>query len=395
MNNHKDIISFIFISNSGLVCKIFRVSDDKKIVLIGESYSSSEGIQNGIVLNIDLASKSVRNCISEAEKKAKINLSEINILFEPANLLSTRVTKYKKLGGSKIYKEDISYLISEGKNQVLSNDVKRSILHTYNFNYVVDNVKFLSEPINIYADFFSHELSFLTLPKNIFKNITQVFNNCELKINRFLLNSFALGVENLTNEEINNGCLIINFENKNMNLIFFLMGSIIFYKTLPISIGHIIMDISKGCSLSLSEAQKIFQHYGIIEKIDLKKEKSKKNHYINKNFFTESKYRKISENLIFEIISSRSEEIIEFINKNINHSGLNLENLQKVYFYGNAYEVRGVEKFLSDNLQTFVENVDSSTNITFKGGLKIILEGHNTEAIPGNNQEKVKKFWFF
>ena len=395
MNNHKDIISFIFISNSGLVCKIFRVSDDKKIVLIGESYSSSEGIQNGIVVNIDLASKSVRNCISEAEKKAKINLSEINILFEPANLLSTRVTKYKKLGGSKIYKEDISYLISEGKNQVLSNDVKRSILHTYNFNYVVDNVKFLSEPINIYADFFSHELSFLTLPKNIFKNITQVFNNCELKINRFLLNSFALGVENLTNEEINNGCLIINFENKNMNLIFFLMGSIIFYKTLPISIGHIIMDISKGCSLSLSEAQKIFQHYGIIEKIDLKKEKSKKNHYINKSFFTESKYRKISENLIFEIISSRSEEIIEFINKNINHSGLNLENLQKVYFYGNAYEVRGVEKFLSDNLQTFVENVDSSTNITFKGGLKIILEGHNTEAIPGNNQEKVKKFWFF
>ena len=395
MNNHKDIISFIFISNSGLVCKIFRVSDDKKIVLIGESYSSSEGIQNGIVLNIDLASKSVRNCISEAEKKAKINLSEINILFEPANLLSTRVTKYKKLGGSKIYKEDISYLISEGKNQILSNDVKRSILHTYNFNYVVDNVKFLSEPINIYADFFSHELSFLTLPKNIFKNITQVFNNCELKINRFLLNSFALGVENLTNEEINNGCLIINFENKNMNLIFFLMGSIIFYKTLPISIGHIIMDISKGCSLSLSEAQKIFQHYGIIEKIDLKKEKSKKNHYINKSFFTESKYRKISENLIFEIISSRSEEIIEFINKNINQSGLNLENLQKVYFYGNAYEVRGVEKFLSDNLQTFVENVDSSMNITFKGGLKIILEGHNTEAIPGNNQEKVKKFWFF
>ena len=67
------------------------------------------------------------------------------------------MTKYKKLGGSKIYKEDISYLISEGKNQVLSNDVKRSILHTYNFNYVVDNVKFLSEPINIYADFFSHK----------------------------------------------------------------------------------------------------------------------------------------------------------------------------------------------------------------------------------------------
>ena len=395
MNNHKDIISFILISNSGLVCKIFRVSDDKKIVLIGESYSLSEGIQNGIVVNIELASKSVRACISEAEKKSKINLSDIHILFEPTNLLSTRVTKYKKLGGSKIYKEDLSYLISEGKNQILSNDVKRNILHAYNFNYVVDNVKFLSEPINIYSDFFYHELSFLTLPKNIFKNITQVFNNCELRINRFILNSFALGVENLTNEEINNGCLMINFENKNTNLIFFLMGSIIFYKTLPISIGHIIMDISKGCSLSLSEAQKIFQYYGIIERIDLKKEKSKKKIYINQSFFTESKYRKISENLIFEIISSRSEEIVEFINKNINSSGLNLENLQKAYFYGNTYGVEGIEKFLSNNFEAFVENIDTSIDIAFKGGLKIILEGHNTEAIPENNQEKVKKFWFF
>ncbi len=395
MNNHKDIISFIFISNSGLVCKIFRISEDKKIVLIGESFSSSEGIHNGIILNIDLASRSVRNCISEAEKKAKVDLLEINILFEPINLLSTRVTKYNKLGGSKIYKEDISYLISEGKNQILSNDAKKNILHTYNFNYVVDNVKFLSEPINIYADFFSHELSFLTIPKNIFKNITQVFNNCELRIDRFLLNSFALGVENLTNEEINNGCLMINFESKNINLIFFLMGSIIFYKTLPISIGHIIMDLAKGCSLSLNESQKIFQHYGIVERIDLKNAKNKKNVYLNKSFFSESKYRKISENLIFEIISSRSEEIIEFINKNINYSGLNLENLQKVYFYGDIYGVEGVEKFLSENLQTFVENTDSFMDKTFKGGLKIILEGHNTEAIPENNQNKVKKFWFF
>ncbi len=111
--------------------------------------------------------------------------------------------------------------------------------------------------------------------------------------------------------------------------------------------------------------------------------------------FHGGKYRKISENLIFEIISSRSEEIVEFINKNINSSGLNLENLQKAYFYGNTYGVEGIEKFLSNNFEAFVENIDSSMDIAFKGGLKIILEGHNTEAIPGNNQEKVKKFWFF
>ena len=80
MNNHKDIISFILITNSGLVCKIFRVSDNKKIVLIGESYLSSEGIQNGIVVNIELASKSVRICISEAEKKAEISIKKINVI---------------------------------------------------------------------------------------------------------------------------------------------------------------------------------------------------------------------------------------------------------------------------------------------------------------------------
>ena len=57
--------------------------------------------------------------------------------------------------------------------------------------------------------------------------------------------------------------------------------------------------------------------------------------------------------------------------------------------------MEGIEKFLSNNLEAFVENIDTSIDIAFKGGLKIILEGHNTEAIPENNQEKVKKFWFF
>ena len=365
MNNQKDIISFILLSNSGLSCQIFRVNENKKINLIGQSISSPEGINNGIIVNVKLASKSIRHCISVAEKQAKINLSLIHILFEPKDLLLTRVSKYKKLGGSKIHTEDISFLINEAKNQILSNDMKKNILHTYNFNYVVDNIKFLSEPINIYSDFFFHELSFLTLPKNIFKNMTQVFDNCEITIGRFIFNPFALGVELLSNDEINNGCLIVNFDNQQTTLTIFKDASIIFYKSIPVTIGHIIMDLSKGCSLTLEESQQIIKNYGIMKATNFKKGKENKQSYLNKKFFIETKYRKISENLIFDIISARAEEIIEFLRKNIVSSGVNLGDLKKIYFYGSTYNIDDIHELLTNSFDLLTENIVSYMDATF------------------------------
>ena len=61
-------------------------------------------------------------------------------------------SKNKKINGSKIHKGDIEFLLKEAKKQLVLNDSKKSIVHIFNYNYIVDGKTFVEEPIGVYAD---------------------------------------------------------------------------------------------------------------------------------------------------------------------------------------------------------------------------------------------------
>ena len=65
------------------------------------------------------------------------------------NFFVQEVSKYKKIGGAKIEKDDISYLIKEGKNQIKLNNSEQSVIHIFNYNYFVDKKNFKNTPIGI------------------------------------------------------------------------------------------------------------------------------------------------------------------------------------------------------------------------------------------------------
>ena len=92
--------------------------------------------------------------------------------------------------------------------------------------------------------------------------------------------------------------------------------------TFPIGINHITKDISKVCSLNLDESENLRNN------IDFLFENNQKifdeNDYLKKIYFIDSSFRKISKNLILNVIKARLDEIFETIKKQIILSELNL-----------------------------------------------------------------------
>ena len=96
-------------------------------------------------------------------------LKKISVIVEQAEFLCTKFSKSRKIDGSKIQKNDIEFLLKEAKKQVILNDNRQSIIHIFNHNYIVDGKEFIEEPIGVYADYLSHEMTFITMPKNNIK----------------------------------------------------------------------------------------------------------------------------------------------------------------------------------------------------------------------------------
>ncbi len=114
--NSEDPIGIIELGNLNIKCLIFKINSDNAEIL-STSITPSEGLHNDVVVNLAKASTAIRTCISIAEKKAKISLRKINIVFEQPDFLCTKFSKHKKIDRSKIHKDDIEFVLKEAKKQ--------------------------------------------------------------------------------------------------------------------------------------------------------------------------------------------------------------------------------------------------------------------------------------
>ena len=397
-NNPKGIIE---LGNVNIKCIIFNINDNNTSEILSTSITKSEGIHNGVIVNVAKASNAIRACISTAEKIPKVSLKKINVVFEQPEFLCTKFSKHRKIDGSKIHKDDIEFLLKEAKKQVTLNDEKQSIIHIFNHNYIVDGKTFIEEPIDVYADYLSHEMTFISMPKNNIKNINQTFMDCDIEVERFISCTFALAAALLSNYELQSGSTLIDIGFEKTSLGLFKNLALVHSITFPIGINHITKDISKVCSLSLEESE------NIRDKIDFSFEKENnlfdENNNLKNIYFKNSNFRKISKFLIFNIVKSRLEEIFEMIKKQIVSTRSNSTFGQNLFIAGGGSNLFNLEKYCSNffklNIKKLGEN-DKNDNqeklsnnfASCLGALKIITDGWETEAIPepvNKNGEKI------
>ena len=400
--NSEDSIGIIELGNINIKCLIFKIKDNNESEILSTSITSSEGIHNGVVVNLTKASKAIRSCISIAEKKAKILLKKINVVLEGPEFLSTKFTKHKKINGSKIHKDDIDFLLKEAKKQLILNDKKQSIIHIFNHNYVVDGKAFSDEPIGVYADSLSHEITFITIPKNNLKNINQAFIDCDIEIERLISNTFALGAKLLNNKELEFGSILIDIGFEKISLGLFKNLTLVHSITLPMGIHHITKDISKVCSLSMDESVVIRNN------IDFSFQNNQnlfdENDYLKNSYFINSSFRKISKNLILNVIKARLDEIFETVKKQIIVPEFNLNSGIGFLLVGEGSYLPNIEKhcekFFGPRIKKLSDNNNEKETDLEKnfasclGALRIIKDGWETEAIPETVDKNAKNISF-
>ena len=397
-------IGVIELGNVSIKCLIFNISNDNTSEILSTSIADSEGIHNGVVVNLSKATNAIRSCISSAEKRASILLKKINVVIEQTEFLCTKFSKDRKINGSKIHEGDIEFLLREAKKQVVLNDSKQSIIHIFNHNYIVDGKEFIEEPIDVYADYLSHEMTFITMPKNNIKNIYQAFIDCDIEVERFISCTFALAAKLLNNNELQYGSTLIDVGFEKTSLGLFKNSAIVHSITFPIGANHITKDIAKVCSLSLEESDTIKNN------VDLSFQENtilfNKKGYLIDTYFINSTYRKISQSLILNVVKARLDEIFKIIKKQINLLGLNSTSGAKIFLVGGGSNLYNLEQYCSNLFETDVKKLESINNgndadeinenfNSCLGALKIIKDGWETEAIPAPANNNVGKMSFF
>ena len=385
LKNHPLI--FLEVKKNHLIFFAYKIDDNFDLKLLQTISIPAQGIENCQVTNFELAYKIINENIFLIEKKLNLTFKDLILIIDDFSSTIINCTGYKKLNGSQLVKENITYILNTIKSKIDESENKKIILHIFNSKYFLDKKKIENLPIGLFGNFYSHELSFFLADENNTKNFEQLINKCNLKLKKIISNSHLEGVHMINkNPELDT---FFKVEiNKNYSRIFYFENSALkFLQDFKFGNELIIKDISKILGFNNEAITNILENFKINELIE-------DNGFIEKKYFKNKNFRKIKKNLIFEIAKARVSEFSEiFIKKNINLSSFLRKNIS-IYLL-----VRDIEKIpiLEDIYRSqFSNNNDYKVNLIkdsfFKDksntAFKLVQYGWKKEAVPVVREKK-------
>ena len=379
----------ISLNDNQIIFFIISYNKNKDHKLIKSITVDSKGIQNGKIVDVEIVSRLIKKNINFIEDELDHYFSTASVIINPNNINCLNVSGYKKLNGSQVSKEDVTYILNDIKKSILSNEEQDSLVHLFNYSISLDSDNLENLPIGLFGEFYNQNMTFFLVNKNILKNIKLIFNNCGINIDRTILKPFVEGISFQLTNKTNTNFTTISLEYKNINISLFKNRSYAFTQDFDFGIDLIVKDISKLCSLKINEVD------FFLKEIDLKiLLENDEDSYLDKVFFSTSPYRKIKHRLILEIIVARLDELIEICyDKNSNLNYLRKSN-DTIYIIVDNFEYYKNIQFalqknkLIDSMFVFGKNIEDNSLFILNGAAELVSKGWDKEAIPSAQLKK-------
>tara|TARA_Y100001970_G_scaffold159268_1_gene194828 strand:+ start:16587 stop:17801 length:1215 start_codon:yes stop_codon:yes gene_type:complete len=370
------------IDNDQINYAVFILNEKLNYEILFKKNSKNAGLDKGKISNFIEAKNKINDDLEEIEKKTGKIFENIFVIINQTEISSTNFTVFKKLGGSKVEKRDIEYILNEAKNSVANNQKSNSILHILNSNYILDKTAQEGPPLNVFGDQLGLHTTFISVPKNNLKNIYSLFENCDLKVQRVISKQFVFGIDFLKKNNHLKNFLIVNFEKQLTNVSLYDSSSLVSLRIIPFGTNSIYNDVAQLCSLKINEIDNLFNEINFNSSLD--KEKS----YIEKKFFTETEYKKLTLSFVKDIVNARIKEMTNYsINMNKEASFM-LDKISKIYvFFQDESIYKNLGELFNKNLINFsnksgIELMSNNDFSALSGAAELIFKGWHREAIP-------------
>jgi len=378
---------FTIIGDSEITLISGRIDEKNNFELLEKLFFPIEGIGDNKILDLEKIINLIKKNTFLIEQKVNYIFKDIIIILDNLEISFLNFSGFKKLNGTQISKENITYLLNSLKSCVDEFEKSKKILHIFNSEYCLDKKKLDNLPIGLFGDFYSHELSFNLINKTDHKNLENIFKKCNLKIKKILLESFVRGsLINEKNPKVDT-FLYVQIKNENSKIFFVENNSIKFEQKFNFGTDIILKDISKITSLSSDTIKQVISDNENINKLFF-------DELLEEKYFINQQYRKIKKKLILEIAEARIQEICKiFYLKNINLKKkieaidlifLDVDDLKHFKCFHNTYK----NNFALNNTYGIKVVRKLSVEEIANKAINIVQFGWNKEVIPFTKSKK-------
>ena len=263
----------------------------------------SSGIKKGDVSDIEKLSFTIKSCIQSLKKETNIEIKEVYVGINSINFNFTTFGVSRDIGSYEIEeKKDLQSLINLSLGIFYNHNPNKKIIHFLNSGFYLDKVNNTENPIGLRSNSLDVNFSFISLNKNLISNYEKALNNSGLKVKKYFYSPFASSILSSDQEILEKGFINIDFGFDKTTVTFFENSKLLFSKIIPIGSFHINNDLIKAIDVDKNLAEHIKYRYDDIQ-----------NNVIDKKILSELNKKKISSDMIIQVINARVDEIIDYI----------------------------------------------------------------------------------
>jgi len=333
------LLAAVDIGTTKISCFIAKFEDGEPRV-VGIGHQVSKGVRNGVIVDIEAASRSILNCVHAAEEMAGATISEAVINISGGFAGSRLVKSELALNGREVSEVLMQRVLDQGHR--IKDMPDRTVIHSIPVGFSIDGGRSLRDPRGLFGQKLTVNMNIVTAQFAAVRNLSNCVGRCHLETAAVVVSPYASGLSCLVEDESELGVTVIDMGGGTTTIGVFFDGNLVYADSVPVGGTHVTNDIARGLSTPIAHAERMKTLYGnclatpadereIIQVPQVGEEEA-------------GITNPIPRSILIGIVQPRLEETFELVRSRLEASGFDKVAGRRVVLTGGASQLGGVRE---------------------------------------------------
>lgn len=359
---NQDIVVGLDIGTSKVIAIVASPDNENKMLkILGIGITESEGLNRGVVVNLDKVVNTIKKVVAQAEQQSGIKIEEVVVGIAGDHIESMQVRSIITISNPslEITKHDVDRLVEEAKRVAIPQE--RRIIHVIPQDFIIDGQDGIVDPVGMSGVRMEANVHIVTGLNTAIQNIYRCVERCGLRVKDIVLEPIASSHAVLTDEEKEVGVALVDIGGGTTDIAIFEEGIIRFTSIFAIAGKHVTHDVRKVLGIIESQAERIKREYGHCDLESLMKDEVFMIPGIGGRVPLE-----ISKSHLSQIIQPRMEELFELALSEIRRSGMANRLGAGIVLTGGTTLLKGTEELARKVFEMPIK-IGIPSGITYSG----------------------------
>ncbi len=326
------------------VAAIIGEVTESGVDIIGVGTCPSEGLRQGVVVNIEATTNSIAQAIQEAEQMAAVEVQSVFCGIAGGHIRGFSSLGQVSMRNREVTDVDVARVIEQAK--AVNIPLDRQIIHTLPLEYMIDGQGQIKDPIGMSGVRMEVRAHVITAATTSVQNIIKCCNRAGLDVIDVVLEPLASATAVLHDDERELGVILIDIGGGTTDLAIYAEGTNVFTSVIVMGGHRITQDVAHGLHTSVAEAEAIKRKHGcaLVSMVD-------GDSSIEVAGVGPRPPRSFPRRFLAEVIEPRVEEILLLAQEELQQSGYMELAGSGIVITGGASQMEGMAEIVEDIFQ--------------------------------------------